>query len=324
MKKIFMNFWISALFLGVSPVMGQETPKKTVTVAICKAVEHEALNTTAAGVRDYLNSRASAQNVTYRFLEETCQGNITLGTQIMEKFSQAKVDVVVTVGTTPTQCAYRIARGGKLKAVVFASVTNPADVSARLPEAQVTGVSNFVPLDPQVALFQEIQPNLKTLGILCNPGEPNSVAIVERLIPVCQKIGIVVKQQAIPRASDIPQAAEKLAQDVQAIFISNDNLALSAIPLIVSIASKRKIPVYVSDTDQVEKGCLASLGPNQYQLGKQAGRIVERIVEGESPNNIPVEYAQKEICELYVRTDGVVSIPEAVRKRAKKILNEKG
>ncbi|MDR1267347.1 MAG: ABC transporter substrate-binding protein [Holosporales bacterium] len=307
-----------AMSLCASLALLEAQAKPSMRVKICKAVEHAALNSSAAGVADFLKQKGAEQGISYDVSVDTCQGNMALASQIMEKVAGEKVDVVVTIGTLPSQCAYRLAKKGKLKAVVFVSVTNPDDVARALPHANVTGVSNFVPLEPQIELFKKIQPGIKTLGVLYNPGEPNSVAIVERLRPVCEKMGVVLKLQAIPRASDIPQATERLAKEADALFISNDNLALSAIPNIVALCSKRKVPVYVSDTDQVAHGCLASLGPNQYEIGRQAGKMVAQIAEGKSPNTIPVEYAETR--ELHVNTKGPIGIPESVRAEAHKVL----
>lgn len=124
----------------------------------------------------------------------------------------------------------------------------------------------------------------------------------------------------------MPQAATKLASTVDAIFISNDNTALAALQSIVSIANKAKIPVYVSDTDSVELGALAALGPNQYQVGLQTGAIVARTLNGEELAKIPVEFANK--TELYLNKDAAraigIQFPEEILSKASKIIEQEG
>jgi putative ABC transport system substrate-binding protein len=231
---------------------------------------------------------------------ESAQSNAALASQIATKFVSQGADVVVGVGTVTAQSFMKYTYEGKAK-LVFSSVTDP--VQAGLvedllkPGKNASGVSNFVKLEPQIELFQKIQPNLKKLGVLYNPGEANSLSIIKRLENICQKMGITLILQSANKTADMPQAATKLANTVDAIFVSNDNTALAALQSIITIANKAKIPVYVSDTDSVKIGALAALGPNQYQVGLQAGKIIARSLNGEELANIPVEFADQS--ELY-------------------------
>ncbi|MDR1475173.1 MAG: ABC transporter substrate-binding protein [Holosporales bacterium] len=282
-------------------------------ISVCKVIEHEALDSVVRGIQDYLSG-----NNNVKFEVDTCQSNQALASQIMSKFANSKRNIVITVGTMPTQIAAKYAEEKRIK-LIFSSVTNPSTVPSL---ENTTGVSNFVALKPQIELFKKIQPNLRKLGIIYNTGEANSVDIVEQLRPITQTMGIELVEQGIQKASDIPQAVNALIQNVDAIFISNDNTALCAIPYIVDLCSKVKIPVYVSDTDQVEKGCLAALGPNQYEIGKQTGTIAERILKGQDINSIPIEYPSS--TELLINLDTAkkleITIPEEVLRLAKKVI----
>ena len=281
-------------------------------VSIIKVVEHEAINSVVDGIKDYLKD----EDVTYDV--ETCQADPALGYQIATKFVNSKADVIVAVGTTPAQCVFKFAKSGKAK-LVFSSVTEPNDIAKNFNNCNTTGVSNFVALKPQLALFKKLQPKLKKLGILYNSGESNSISIIKKLEKECKAQGITLVKQSIQKSADIPQAINKLKTNVDAVFITNDNTALSGIPYIVKACDKVKIPVYVSDTDQVVKGCLAALGPNQYEIGKQTGRIIKRIKDGEDINKIRIEYP--DTMELFLNKEKAkeleISVPEDVLKEAK-------
>ncbi|MDR0632402.1 MAG: ABC transporter substrate-binding protein [Holosporaceae bacterium] len=298
----------SGLFYGFCVKKSEDSVK----IMVCKAVEHEALNSVVRGMEDYLGQQSGKYDISV----ETCQGNMALGSQIISKFASSGARVVVTIGTTPSQSAFKFAKSGKIK-LVFSSVTDPDDISSNLRGTNTTGVSNFVQLEPQIELFRKIQPELKNLGIIYNTGEANSVSIVKKLKPVCEKMGMNLLEQGISKISEILQTTEKLSKMVDAVFISNDNMALSAMSSIVAICGKNNIPVYVSDTDQVEKGCAAALGPNQYDIGVQTGKMVKRIVDGEDINEIPVEYP--EVSELYINRKSPVKISDDVKSAAKKI-----
>jgi putative ABC transport system substrate-binding protein len=232
-------------------------------------------------------------------------------------------DIFVSIGTIPAQASFKLAKQKKIK-LVFSSVTNPSSISSSFKGANTTGVSNFVALRPQIELFRKIQPKLRKLGILFNTGESNSVDIVEKLKIVTKEMGIELIEQGIQKASDIPQAINSLAQKAEAVFISNDNTSLTGISFIVSVCDKKKIPVYVSDTDQVVKGCLAALGPNQYQIGVQTGKMIEKLLNGVDIDTIPVEFPSN--TETFVNLNAAkelgLTISKEILDGADKIIGE--
>ncbi|MDR1907873.1 MAG: ABC transporter substrate-binding protein [Holosporales bacterium] len=294
-------------------------PKQTnncFRISICKAIEHDALNSVANGIMDYLSKYKDVVYDTY-----TCQANQATASQIASKVAGEDSPVFVAIGTLPALASFSMAKNGNLK-LVFSSVTNPSDISNSFAGSNATGVSNFVQLRPQIELFREIQPNLKKLGIIYNSGESNSVAIVEKLRVVLKEMGIELVEQSIQRSSDIPQAVNSIVTRVDAVFISNDNTVLAGISFVIKVCTANKVPVYVSDTDQVEKGCLASLGPNQYDIGVQTGKIIEKVKNGADINSIAVEYPVK--TELFVNIDAAsaigIIIPDSVLTRAEKVI----
>ncbi|MDR1361822.1 MAG: ABC transporter substrate-binding protein [Holosporaceae bacterium] len=315
---------IALLLLGISLTVlassfFSEKKENTIQIGVCQAVEHEALNSVVRGLKDFLGGCGG----NYAFVEQTCQGNMALASQIVSRFVAAGVVLVATVGTTPSQCAFRFAKGGKTS-LIFGSVTNPADISANLADCNTTGVSNFVELDPQIKMFKKIQPTLKNIGIIYNTGEANSAFILKKMRETCRRNDIALLEKGISKLSEISQVAAQLSRTADAIFISNDNLALSSISKVIDVCNKSKIPVYVSDTDQVEKGCLAALGPNQYDIGVQMGKMVARVAAGENINKIAIEYPQS--CELFINLKAAkklgMTIPSEILLQAKTVIGE--
>lgn len=160
----------------------------------------------------------------------------------------------------------------------------------------VCGVSNFIDLEPQLELFCSLQLNLTRLGMLYNPAESNSVAIVQKMRTLCVSYGIELIEVVVQRTADIAQAVVRLISSVDAIFVSNDNTVLSALNNVTMIAKKYKKPVYVSDTDAVDRGCLCALGPNQYQIGRQTGKMILKALYG----NIGTAVEYPSCSELFI------------------------
>ena len=204
-------------------------------------------------------------------------------------------DLIVALGTTAAQSLVKPTKDNPIP-VVFASITDP--VGAKLvqdlnhPGSNFTGTSNFIPIEPQLAFYKAIKPSIKNLGIIYNPGEANSVRLVSDFTSLAKQQGITIQTMTVNRTADVKQAASSLAYKVDAFLITNDNTTLSAIPAIVSIGFFAHLPVFASDTDTLDSGVTAAIGPNQYRLGQQTGRMIDKILKGEKPQNLPVEFPE--------------------------------
>ena len=142
-------------------------------------------------------------------------------------------------------------------------------------------------------MFLKIKPTIKKLGFLYNPGELNSISLINKLKRICPNYGIELVTISAGKTSEVSQSAAKLASLVDAIFVSNDNTALSAFKTIIKAANNAAIPVFVSDTDIVKDGAIAALGPDQYNLGLQTAKMIVKVLEGKEIGEIPVEYQEK-------------------------------
>lgn len=290
-------FTILVLFQSLNIYASNDNKK----ILISQFVEHPALNKTTKGIIDGLADAGyiEGKNIDYRI--ESAQANSSLASQIASKFISQEADIIVGVATISAQSFLKYTKSNKAK-LVFASVTDPIEAglvsNIKTPGGNVSGVSNFVKITPQINLFKKIQPNLKKLGFLYNQSEMNSLALIKKLEEKLPEFGIELVLQPVTKTSEVSQASAKLANKVDAIFISNDNTALSALQVIINIAAKAKIPVYVSDTDAVKLGAIAAVGPNQYNIGKQTAGIIIRYFNGENIGDISVEYPLE--TELYL------------------------
>lgn len=312
---------LTSILLLIPSGEAKESLSKQYKVYINQLVAHPALDATTKGIIDGLDELGliSGQNLDLQI--ELAQGNSGLSGQIASKFVSNSPDVVVGNATIAAQSFARAARMGKTK-LIFTSVTDPLGAglvkSLNEPNNNTSGVSNYVELEPQIKLFKEILPSLTALGFIYNPGEANSVAMIEKLKVICPKYGIKLILQTANKSADIPQSATNIIRKIDAIFISNDNTALSAMGSIIRIANKEKIPVFVSDTDIVGDGALAALGPNQYQVGIMTAKMIYRVLKGEDINKIAIEFPSK--LELFINMKVAqrigITIPKDIIDRA--------
>jgi putative ABC transport system substrate-binding protein len=91
---------------------------------------------------------------------------------------------------------------------------------------------------------------------------------------------------------------------------------------VINVGIDNKVPVFAGDTDSVKRGAIAALGFNYYDVGRQTGKIVVRVLKGEKPGDIAVQGV--EITELAVNPGAAqkmgVTIPESVIAKAKDVV----
>lgn len=295
-----------AMALGASPA----TPSSTYNIGVIQVVEHPALDATCKGIRDELNQQGFKENM--KWIWDSAQGNPALATQIAQKFAGQEMNLVVAIGTTVAQAALNAARNTKIP-VVFASVTDPK--GAKL-EGNITGVSNFVSPKDQIEMMLKIVPTIKKLGVIYNPGEANSASLLKQMEDITKSKNIELISVTASKTSEVAIAAQGLIGKVDAIFINNDNTALAAINSVGQISRANKIPLFASDGDVKESGALALLGADQYEIGRQTGRIAAKILRGESAPTIPVEFPTRVNVELNpkVARELGIKIPESLKE----------
>lgn len=278
--------------LAAAPWAQAQTGNKT--VGITAIVDHPALDSVRKGVQDELKALGWEEGKNLKLSYQSAQGNTATAGQIARKFAGDKVDAIVAIATPSAQAAVA---ASKTVPVVFTAVTDP--VAAKLVKSwkasgtNVTGVSDALPLAAQMDLLLKVKPGAKRVGYVFSPGEVNSTIVLKELKTELQKRGMSVVKAAAPRTVDIPSAAKSLVGKVDVIYTTTDNNVVSAYESMVRVAEEAKLPLVAADTDSVKRGATAALGMNYYDLGRQTGKIVDRILKGAKPGTIAPEVGSK-------------------------------
>ncbi|UZE97667.1 ABC transporter substrate-binding protein [Alkalimarinus alittae] len=310
-----------ALMLACSVSLVVAAEQKS--VAITQIVEHPALDSVRLGVKDELTEQGFIAGKNLKWQYESAQGNPTTAAQIARKFAGESPDVIVAIATPSAQTAAAAARN---TAIVFSAVTDP--VGAKLvknlekPGGNITGTTDMLPVKKHLELVKQLVPNIKTIGTIYNPGEANSVTIVELLEKVAPELGIKVVRSAATKSSDVLTAARSLVGKVDAIYLPTDNTVISAAEAVIKVGEQNKLPVIAADTDTVKRGAIAALGFNYYDVGRQTGAIVALILNGQKPGDIPVQGVNK--MELHINPGAAermgLTLPEGILEIAKEVI----
>ncbi|MBN3783382.1 MULTISPECIES: ABC transporter substrate-binding protein [Burkholderia] len=313
--KRFKTFAIRSITAGVA-ALALAGAAHAQTVKVLSIVDHPALDAIRDGVRAELKAEGYGDDK-LKWEYQSAQGNTGTAAQIARKFVGDQPDVIVAIATPAAQA---VVASTKSVPVVYSGVTDP--VAAQLVKGwgpsgtNVTGVSDKLPLDRQVALIKRVVPNAKTVGMVYNPGEANSVVVVKELKAILAKQGMTLKEAAAPRTVDIGPAAKSLIGKVDVIYTNTDNNVVSAYEALVKVANEAKIPLVAGDTDSVKRGGIAALGINYGDLGRQTGKVVARILKGEKPGAIASETSSN--LELFANTgaaakQGVTLSPDLLK-----------
>ena len=293
------------------------------SVAVTAIVEHPALDAVRDGVQAALKDAGYEAGKNLKWQYQSAQGNTGTAAQIARKFIGDKPDAIVAIATPSAQAAVAATKNVP---VVFSAVTDP--VAAKLvpgweaSKINVTGVSDLLVLEKQIALIKEVVPTAKRVGMVYNPGEANSVVVVKQLQKLLPEAGLTLVEAAAPRTVDVGSAARSLVGKVDVIYTNTDNNVVSAYESLLKVGQEAKIPLIASDTDSVKRGAIAALGINYRDLGEQTGRMVVRILKGETPGDIKPETSDK--LELFVNPGAAekqgVKLPQALVDKAAQVV----
>jgi putative ABC transport system substrate-binding protein len=292
-------------------------------VSVTSIVEHPALNAVRDGAKEALEAAGYKEGQNLRWEFQSAQGNPGTAASIARKFIGDKADVILAIATPSAQA---VVAATKDIPVVFSAVTDP--VGAQLVKSwdasgtNVTGVSDVLPLEPQIDLILKILPSAKRVGMVYNPGEANSVTVVNSLKKLLADRSMSLVESTAPRTVDITAAARNLVGKVDVIYTNTDNNVVSAYEALVKVGTDAKIPLIASDTDSVRRGAIAALGVDYKELGRETGRRAARILQGENPGVMPTFTSTQ--LQLFVNPSAAkaqgITLPDALVQSATEVI----
>ncbi|NKC51005.1 ABC transporter permease [Ochrobactrum cytisi] len=312
------------LALLAATAIATSAQAKDVTVAVTAIVEHPALDAARDGVKDALAEAGYKEGENLKFVYQSAQGNPATAAQIARQFVGEGPDVIVPISTPSAQAVVSATRDIP---VVFTAVSDP--LGAQLVKdmtkrgGNVTGLSDMSPVAEHIKLIKEVMPNIKKLGYLYNSGETNSVSLPAALKEAASAEGIEIVESAATKSAEVQGAARALVGRADAMYVPTDNTIVSALESAVGVAEESKLPLFTADTDSVKRGALAALGFNYYDVGKQTGAVVVKILKGEKPGDIAVDIAKGTdlVINLGAAKKMGVEFPQAVIDRATSKIN---
>ena len=288
MKRIISIIAALALILTAGVSLAQ-----TYTVGIGQFAQHGSLDNCYQGFIEGLAEAGIVEGENLKVELQNAQADMGIAQQIAAQFASAKVDMMVGIATPMAQACYNAAAGEI--PTIFTAVTDPvaagfADESG-VAAGEVTGTSDALPIKAQLETIRAMLPEAKKIGILYTRTEANSVANIAEFEALAAEKNVQICTAAVNTANEIPSAIDTLlAQGVDCFNNLTDNTVVQNLETLLDKANGAGVPVFGSEIEQVEKGCVASCSLDYVELGRQTGYMIADILEGKSADDIPYLY----------------------------------
>jgi putative ABC transport system substrate-binding protein len=245
--------------------------------------------------------------------------------EIAAEFVRLKVNVIVTAGTLAAAAVKQATAGIP---IVFAAAGDPVGTglvaSLARPGGNVTGLSiqQNDTAGKRLELLRDLVPNLRRLAILANVDNPAPMLEVEDVQAAARTLGLEVILLKIRRAEDIAPAIEALKGRADALYVATDPLVSTNRIQINTLALDARLPTVHGGGEYVEAGGLMSYGADIPDLFRRAAEMVDKILRGAKPSDIPVEQPTKFDLVINLKTAEALglTVPPALLVAADKVI----
>ena len=322
LSKLMTAFMASSLLFGCSSSGSTEMP----TIGVAQLVSHTSLNTIRDAFTDQMEELGyeDGKNVSYDYADAS--GQINNLNSIMSQYQDENAAVVVAIATPTAQAAANISEEIP---VVFSAVSDPVGAglveSLEKPGGNITGTSDEVQVNQILDLALQLVPEAKTVGFLYNASEANSVSNLESAKEYCDQKGLTLVEGTGSNLTELQSSASVLCEQVDILFAPNDNTVASGMAALSQIALDAQTPFFVGADSMVQDGGLATVGIDYEELGIETANMVDAILNGEDPSEMPVKVFKDDL-NIYINQSALdqlgLTLPEEIQNNERLVIME--
>lgn len=275
-----------AVVLGVTALTGcGSSGKDNYTIGISQFAVHGSLDNCREGFLAGLAEEGFVEGENLNIEYVNAQAEPGTAAMTTDNFVTKKVDMICAIATPTAMTAYNSTMNTEIP-VIYTAVSDPVEAGLAnedgTPVGNITGTSDALAVDAQLQMIREILPDAKKIGIIYTTSEANSISTVASYEEAAAGYGFEIVTTGITAMSEVPLAAADMVTKVDCITNLTDNTVVSALQSVLDEANKANIPVFGSEVEQVKAGCVASMGLEYFELGKQTGKMAAMILRGEA------------------------------------------
>jgi putative ABC transport system substrate-binding protein len=243
------------------------------------------------------------------------------------ELARRNVNVLVADGGTPSALAAM--KATRTIPIVFCCVTNPVEqgmvASFARPGGNVTGITNqntdFAP--KALELLKQMLPSAKRIAVLSNPTNPSLALVLDQVRTTASRLGLEVTPAQVRAPEEFERAFGEIAKTrPAAVLVLQDPMMAIGSAQLATLAAKRRLPIAGGNIALPEQGGLMSYGPNLLDLVRRAAILVDKILKGAKPADLPVEQPTKFDLVINLATAKALGlkIPQSILVRADQVI----
>jgi putative ABC transport system substrate-binding protein len=272
------------------------------------------------GLGDYGYVEGRTIAIEYRWAEGRYDRLPTLAADLVRR----KVAVIITQGTPAALAAKQATT---TIPIVMAIVGNPVETgivsSLARPGGNITGSSFFYAelSAKRLEILKELMPPLARAGVLLNPDNPAMPSLMSTMMRTAKEINVTLQSLDVRRLDELEPAFERVRSQLDAVVVVEDGLFVANRRRVAELAMKNRLPS-VGFREYCEAGGLAAYGVDFPRIWRGAGAIVDKILKGRKPADLPVEQATRFEFMLNFKTAKSLgfNVPTALSARADEVI----
>ncbi|MDD5276291.1 MAG: ABC transporter substrate-binding protein [Methylovulum sp.] len=329
----------------------QSQTSAAIPIAILQHSSNPIMDEILSGILDGLHKKGYDDKQNLAVSVFNAEGDLPTGNLMAQKITSGDYRLAVSISTVMLQT---LANANRSKHVphVFGAVTSPVAAGVGIKKmdsldkpAYLTGIGTPQPVKEIFRLAKQLNPKLKTVGVVWNPAEVNSEFCTKLARDVSTELGLTLLEAPIEQAKDVREAANSLvARGVEAFWTGGDATVNTTVDSLVEVAHAARLPVFSNIAGHAKHGTLFDMGADYHEVGEQIGGIAADLLAGADPATLPVkDYVPKRILlneqtlgslrdawiftpELYAKASGIIdkngveSQPEATSQEPATII----
>jgi putative ABC transport system substrate-binding protein len=322
-----LGYWILFLVLGSSVLLTSKVgaAQRNKPIRIGALTESWGPTPGVVGLRDGLVELGYRENHDFVIGVRFTQGDIAALPQAARELLQQGIDILFTTTPAPAKAAQMATNRIP---IVFYGAGDPIGLglikSFARPGGNTTGVTDLdLELDSKrLEIFKEMIPGLTRVLFPYDKAEAFALAQANIYRQTAHRLKIMLIERPVATQTEAQATFDNMSRnDVHGIVVPR-SLSFNIPGLALEAMSRRGIPAMFFGPWYVEQGGLASYGPDFYQSGRQAARLVDKILKGTNPRDIPVEVNNRIefVVNLKVaKALGITIVPQALYRATRVI-----
>jgi putative ABC transport system substrate-binding protein len=244
----------------------------------------------SVGLRDGLLALGYRENEHFVIGVRFTQGDLAALPAAARELVQYGVDLIVTA-TLEVQAAQIATTRIPIVCMCEGPVRLGVVQSFARPGGNITGVTHLsFELSPKrLQIFQELMPSLKRVLFPYDAHDARSVALAAVYRDAAHRLGVALVEKPVRTEAEAQATLAQMRRDEVDGILAPEGASLNLPGFVLEATIQGTIPTMFDAAFWVEKGALASYGPDYYDSGRQAARLVDKILNGANPAEIPLE-----------------------------------